>query len=559
MNWIAVARRVGALACVACALLMGIWLRLGVATLGALGLVSACVMAVTWAPAATRARLLRWSARVSWAGTLMMALGASIGPARIRNWDASHVVIVLLVATAMLLAGWTSEELPAQNSWRRLAWWWSFMGASAWLAVAYIANSSALFFAGIGLMLACLIAGKVWFRLPGIAILTVNTFILLLVVLPFYDLLTASSDHLNRVPPVGARPYSYEAAVKDHAQFKRWWNFYLGESSRWLVTVFTNDVPPPLGFRLRPNSRTRFFDSRISVNSLGFRGKEIPVDKGNAYRIVALGESTTFGFTTKETDRPWPEQLEDLINRDLHLDRHVEVINAGTPAYTIGHNIIRLPRDILPLHPDMIISYHGINGFNLLNTLIPSFPTRPEVVYQRRPLKLLADCEYHVKLLLNRRRHAETLRLHPPSLSNPMDTPYADAYRRLIAIARTNHIRLVLATFSMAVNEESNPKVIDFYSDETPAVGWRIKANAAHNFIVKELAKENPDVGIVDTTVNLDGRNDYFVDLCHFDTDGDKVMAETMFAGIRQTLETALGGARPVSTTSARKLDAISE
>jgi lysophospholipase L1-like esterase len=127
--------------------------------------------------------------------------------------------------------------------------------------------------------------------------------------------------------------------------------------------IYIADPAGVVPFRLGPGRHAPFFQSTISINSSGFRGKEILQPKGNAYRIVALGESTTFGCTLNPEDRPWPEWLEEIIARKLSPTRRVEVINAGVASYTLENNVDRLARDILPLKPDLIISYHGVNGF----------------------------------------------------------------------------------------------------------------------------------------------------------------------------------------------------
>ncbi len=46
-----------------------------------------------------------------------------------------------------------------------------------------------------------------------------------------------------------------------------------------------------LPFILVPGSSGRRFDTTIRINNLGFRGPDLPRDKGDAFRIVALGES----------------------------------------------------------------------------------------------------------------------------------------------------------------------------------------------------------------------------------------------------------------------------
>jgi lysophospholipase L1-like esterase len=280
----------------------------------------------------------------------------------------------------------------------------------------------------------------------------------------------------------------------------------------------------------------------ISINSLGFRGPEISLAKNGAYRIVALGESTTFGMTIQPGQKPWPEALEEIIRQRLNTRRPVQVINAGVPALTILHNLSRLSREILPLQPDMIISYHGANGFFLIDgaMLPPSGPPSP--VYAERPLKLAADVEHRLRMQFfqyQARRHVVS---ELPSSAPPLETKYAAAYRQLIQCARTNGIRLVLANYSMAANQASSQEVIDFYnSSYGHTVRSFVRNNAIHSLIVSQLAAENPEVCLVDTHSHLDGEHEKFIDLIHFTGEGDRQLAENIFAGIRKTLQQDLG------------------
>jgi lysophospholipase L1-like esterase len=302
-------------------------------------------------------------------------------------------------------------------------------------------------------------------------------------------------------------------------------------------------LPAGLPFRLIPNSHAVLVQCPISINSQGFRGTNIPAEKGSTFRIVALGESTTFGLTCTAGGRPWPELLEAMIRDRLKLRRPVEVINAGTASYDIEHNLVRLPLDILPLKPDLIISYHGINGFRLVDSSLPTQfgPAPPD--YRRRPVELLAMAEFKVRTMLYNRRFVAELPATSALTTNVMESRYALDYRKLIGLARTNGIRLVLANYSMAVNGQSDPKVTGFYAKATPPVVWDIHANEAHSRLVAALARENPGVTFVDTHPRLDGRRDNFIDLVHFSEEGEQAMAETMFAGIRKILEEELSPA----------------
>jgi hypothetical protein len=117
-----------------------------------------------------------------------------------------------------------------------------------------------------------------------------------------------------------------------------------------------------------------------------------------------------------------------------------------------------------------------------------------------------------------------------------METEYARAYRQLIQIARTNGIVLVVGSFSMAVNQRSDPKVIDFYRGATLAVHWQIIANRVHSTLIRQLVEQYPEIRFVDTQPHLDGEHDKFTDLVHLTQEGRQQLAETFFAGITNVL-----------------------
>jgi lysophospholipase L1-like esterase len=308
--------------------------------------------------------------------------------------------------------------------------------------------------------------------------------------------------------------------------------------------VFMPDPPPILASKLKPNSDGHLFLSPIRINSLGFRGKEFSKNKGNAYRIVALGESTTFGCTLRPQDRPWPEVLEQMIQERIKPARPVEVINAGTPGYTLQKNLLRLPMDILPLKADMIISYHGWNWFGAIFDGMPPVVGKTPPRFYERPIMLLADCEYALKLSNYRRHYAAQPAIRTVSMEDAMNSRYAQGYRDLIELARTNHIRLALANFCLAVNAQTKPEVTKFY-DMTCPIYPGIKANIAHTMMLEQLSREHPDVCCIDTHRNLDGEHEKFIDHVHLTQEGRQQLAENIYAGIEQTLRGELN--RPAS------------
>jgi lysophospholipase L1-like esterase len=115
-------------------------------------------------------------------------------------------------------------------------------------------------------------------------------------------------------------------------------------------------VHPYSSYAMKPGYR----DERQSINSLGLRGREIPLQKpAGEYRVVALGGSTTYGIYNDDR-HTYPLAMETALRRDLGTDR-VQVINAGLVGATSADNLHRMLTEILPLEPDLLVIYFGFN------------------------------------------------------------------------------------------------------------------------------------------------------------------------------------------------------
>ena len=212
------------------------------------------------------------------------------------------------------------------------------------------------------------------------------------------ELASAIHDAL-RPRPTGVESVfrSYDEARTDRAAFLRFWEVF---QRRWatlgsdLVMKTRGDNP----YRLVPGTRLTRGGAEMRVNRLGFRGPEISRTKGERFRIVALGESTTFGFTVSATDRTWPAVLEERIAREFTCDAPIEVINAGVPGWTLANQINRLSRDVYPLEPDLLLSYHGYNGFKWFLDGVPGLALVAGMALERRPSRILSIVERELQL-----------------------------------------------------------------------------------------------------------------------------------------------------------------
>jgi len=423
------------------------------------------------------------------------------------------------------------------------------LAASVWIVCySYSLNSALFFYDGLLGIFAFLWLGKLRWRTNTGFILIANTLILLTIGLPLADVIfgltTDSAGRRLQPASLDNKIYSYEGAKGNPAQFAVWWNRFLHEWDDLSESIIIKDPDRRMPYRFKPSSSGEFFDSRIEINSLGFRDREFDVEKGDSFRIVALGESTTMGLTLRKDERPWPKVLEELILDELHPQRPVEVINAGVAGYSLWESLIHLKKDVLPLKPDMIISYHGYNGFHFLDdTMDPDeqFDMNadpPRLI--ERPSRLLQQAEYRLKQFQFKRRYFRrdlSEELFERRKDQLRGSNYENLHRELISIAEANGIKLVLLTFNMAANRESPVDIVNFYRGGFPDVQYRIQANRLQTCLLEELHGEHENNLLIDTARGLDGRHEHFFDLVHLTQAGKDKLAENIFKGIRDYLE----------------------
>ena len=90
----------------------------------------------------------------------------------------------------------------------------------------------------------------------------------------------------------------------------------------------------------------------------------------------------------------------------------------------------------------------------------------------------------------------------------------------------------------MAVNESSPREVKDFYGAVFKPIDDIIAANAAHNRLVKLIAREE-GVPFIDMAAGVDGHwdDDLYLDIVHFTERGDEKVAALMFRALLPILK----------------------
>jgi lysophospholipase L1-like esterase len=335
-------------------------------------------------------------------------------------------------------------------------------------------------------------------------------------------------------------------AKRDPAAFAKWWSAYLSEVTRTNELARMPDPLHILPYVLRPNVTANFMDGHFHINQLGYRGKDFSRDKGETFRILALGDSVTFGQSITKDSRPWAFALGDLISDRLTCQRPIEVINGGVVGYGIAEGFERLRRDYDWLSPDMALSYFGGNAIGELRLdarYIPYQIPKPQETlneqgyfnaakeYLKAPLLEAKD---RAGMLLKRLYLVFTSVSDEETVAAVKKTTYYGNYMKLVGFARQHKVKLVLLSFNNAVTPESPDSIIRFYEKPFNYIRYVMQLTRIHNLMIDEIGREYPDVSVVHTGAGLHGHFDegLYIDAGHFSTKGDALMAENVYQGI---------------------------
>jgi len=103
-----------------------------------------------------------------------------------------------------------------------------------------------------------------------------------------------------------------------------------------------------------PNQRGWIDDGFATTNALGFRGPAPATPKPDRLvRVVAVGDSVTFGFGVNDDDT-FCTQAERLL-RSQHTGLNLEIVNLAVPGYDTRQEVTLLGRYVDQLRPDVVL------------------------------------------------------------------------------------------------------------------------------------------------------------------------------------------------------------
>jgi lysophospholipase L1-like esterase len=179
---------------------------------------------------------------------------------------------------------------------------------------------------------------------------------------------------------------------------------------------------PIIGYRLRPNARTRFvtaeFDTQIAINAQGVRDDEdVGPKPPNERRIVVLGDSLVLSVQV-DRQKTFCKLLEDLLNRAGGPVRY-RVINAGVQGYGPVEEWLFYRQVARAFQPDLVIETVFVG-----NDAEDAVTSAPKLRGAARPLAetVSASLVNRMRRLVRRSMVLQVVRLRVVSVTDRLST-----------------------------------------------------------------------------------------------------------------------------------------
>jgi lysophospholipase L1-like esterase len=125
---------------------------------------------------------------------------------------------------------------------------------------------------------------------------------------------------------------------------------------------------PGRGYELVPCASGMGWGTNVSVNQHGFRGAEVDLDASGRTRIIALGDSVTFGNDLAYAET-WPAALE----RELHkAGQSADVLNLALGGYDTMQEVATLEAIGLEFRPAHVILGYCVNDLGVVSMSMES-------------------------------------------------------------------------------------------------------------------------------------------------------------------------------------------
>jgi lysophospholipase L1-like esterase len=274
----------------------------------------------------------------------------------------------------------------------------------------------------------------------------------------------------------------------------------------------------------------------IRVNSLGFRGDDITVEKpARTVRIATLGASTTFCGEVSNNDATWPSRLQAALQR-AHPEVKFQVINAGVPGYVAADSLKNLTARVLRLEPDVVTYYEANNDLAFDTRLLAQErglldSGNEAIVRQISRFSLLFDLVHkNLRILAASRSEAERKLDRLPS---DLPSRYISELEKIRQELASRNIPMAVSTFFVKYRRDQPKDVavrnasISFYYMPWMTIEGLFEGIDLYNDALVQFARAH-DVAVIDDRTSIPGDDQHFADWAHFADAGAAAMGERM-------------------------------
>jgi lysophospholipase L1-like esterase len=277
----------------------------------------------------------------------------------------------------------------------------------------------------------------------------------------------------------------------------------------------------------------------VTINRHGFRGLEFAVEKEpGVIRVVTLGASSTFGYFNRD-ETTYPVLLEQVLREGCQGGSRYEVINLGIPHLKVEAIRALFLAEGIPLDPDIVTVYSGLNDSPTLGVVRHSHLNAPRGRIEALRARLLSVA--FVDSLLDLRG----LRISAAEVERESAQASENFHTHLSAIHEVCESRGILF---LALSQQVTSMTIPFdrlagvtYGEELARVSDMLKSEPqllhnyvfrflGHSVIMRDLRSwvEKESVPFVDVQAALDSDRDVLLSWVHLSPRGNQLIANAI-------------------------------
>ena len=286
-----------------------------------------------------------------------------------------------------------------------------------------------------------------------------------------------------------------------------------------------------------------------SINSLGFRGPEFrPTKPKETFRIVCLGESSTFGYHNTDGGT-YPVLLEKIL-RQASGDASIEVINAGFPYYNSASILALLREEVSHYDPDVITLYSAFNDaawplkVNLFSRVVFWIQEHSAVYLLIKEIFHIDSLYLQLMSKITRRIRLKTVNYEPFKIEiDQVALRFRENVTSIVKFAKEKGIAVVLIKQPMTAQSPQSGRLIS-YDEEYQSVMEKFRSGAflspnqlnliKHHRLIEELetiAKEE-GLDVVDNIALVDQHKGGLASWVHLTEDANLRLAEALKSAI---------------------------